>query len=211
MSNTTSKVYIQYGCGMSSPEGWLNYDASPTLRFERVPVIGSLYTKNGVRFPNGVNFGDITKGLPLPDESCDGIYCSHVLEHLSLTDFRKALINTYKILKPNAYFRLVLPDLSFYIDTYTKNDSPTAAHTFMKDTYLGIEKRPKGISGLLTTWLGNSQHLWMWDYNSMAHELSAAGFKRVRRAKIGDSSDKYFSEVEMVDRWENCLGVECTK
>ncbi|CAO5043555.1 MULTISPECIES: hypothetical protein [Microcystis] len=28
--------YVQYGCGWSAPSQWRNFDASPTLRFERM-------------------------------------------------------------------------------------------------------------------------------------------------------------------------------
>ena len=41
------KYYVQYGCGFSTCNGWRNFDASWTLRFERIPVIGRIYTKNG--------------------------------------------------------------------------------------------------------------------------------------------------------------------
>lgn len=84
-------LYVQYSCAWCAPAGWTNFDASPTLRFERLPIIGNLYTKNENRFPENVEYGDIVKGLPVPDDSCKGIYCSHVLEHLSLSDFRVAL------------------------------------------------------------------------------------------------------------------------
>lgn len=45
------------------------------------------------------------KGLPnIKKESCDAIYCSHVLEHLCLVDFRIALLNTFNILKIGGVF-----------------------------------------------------------------------------------------------------------
>ena len=83
--------YVQYGCGFSAPQSWRNFDASLTLRFERLPIIGTLYTKNSARFPENVEFGYIVYGLPVKENSCQGVYCSHILEHLSLEDFRKAL------------------------------------------------------------------------------------------------------------------------
>ena len=58
--------YVQYGCGWSAPKEWRNFDASLTLRFERLPLIGHLYTKNESRFPGNVEYGDIVKGLPIP-------------------------------------------------------------------------------------------------------------------------------------------------
>jgi SAM-dependent methyltransferase len=204
-------TYLQYGCAWCAPSGWRNFDASPTLRFERIPLIGQLYTKNRDRFPENVEYGDIAKGLPLSPESCNGVYCSHVLEHLSLHDFRVALANTYKILKFGGLFRFVLPDLEFLAKEYINNPSENAALEFMRSSCLGYEKRPKALKEFIVSWLGNSHHLWMWDFKSIKKELSEAGFVDVRRAYFGDSFDSKFQEAENKDRWENCLGVECKK
>ena len=42
--------------------------------------------------------GDVVRGLPVADQSCDGVYASHVLEHLSRTDFEAAMRETFRIL-----------------------------------------------------------------------------------------------------------------
>lgn len=209
----SNNKYIQYGCGWASPvpESWRNFDASPTLRYERLPLIGKLYTKNHARFPENVEYGDIVKGLPVQMGTCKGVYCSHVLEHLSLEDFRKALQNTYRILRSGGIFRLVLPDLEYSIKKYINDPADDAAHTFMKETSLGQEKRNRGLKGVAFSLLGNSQHLWMWDFKAIESELRNAGFIEIRRARFGDSMDHFFTEVEERGRWENCLGVECLK
>ena len=203
--------YVQYGCGRSAPKGWRNFDASPTLRFERLPLIGLLYTKNAARFPENVEYADIVRGLPLSSESCNGVYCSHILEHLSFDDFATALQNTKKILKPGGIFRLVLPDLEYSARQYLTESSNEAAHKFMRATGLGQERRARGIQGLIPLWLGNSRHLWMWDYKSIELELRKTGFVGVRRAFFGDSMDPMFRDVEDKSRWDNCLGVECKR
>lgn len=203
--------YINYGCGWTAPEGWRNFDASPTLRFERLPVLGQLYTRNPARFPRNAEYGDILKGLPIPPGSCKGIYCSHVLEHLSLEDLRLALRRTYDLLAPGGLFRLVMPDLEYHIVQYVRSTSVNAAEIFMRDTCLGVERRPKNLKAFLVDWIGNSKHLWLWDFKSICSELGIAGFVNVRRAKLGDSPDLRFVEVEEANRWENCVGVECSR
>jgi predicted SAM-dependent methyltransferase len=205
------KIYLQYGCGWSAPEGWRNFDASPTLRFERIKLIGKLYTKNKERFPDKVEYGDIVKGLPIDNESCDGIYCSHVLEHLSLEEFRVALKNTNKYLKPGGIFRLVLPDLEYSIKNYINDESPEAAKIFLEETYLGVKKRNRGLRGLIFSMLSNSDHLWMWDFKSIKAELEKHGFIKIKRAYYRDSLDLNFNNVEEESRWKNSLGVECIK
>ncbi len=203
--------YVQYGCGWTAPKDWRNFDGSPTLRFERLPIVGGLYTKNAARFPDNVEYGDIVKGLPVADCSCSAVYCSHVLEHLALSDCKISLQNTLKMLQPRGFFRMVLPDLEYAIHKYVNDSSENAAANFLLDTSLGFTHRQKGLRSLASAWLGNSRHLWMWDYKSLKAELEAAGFVDVRRASFADSVEPAFLSVEDASRWKNCLGIECRK
>ena len=206
-----TKEYIQYGCGWSAPYGFVNFDSSPTLRFERFPLIGKLYTKNATRFPDNVDYGDILKGLPIDKCSLKGVYCSHVLEHLTLEGFRIALQNTFILLQPQGVFRFVLPDLEYYITRYLNNRSSDAAISFLVESGLGETHRINNLFGYIKTLFGNSRHLWMWDYKAVEQELRATGFVGIRRAYFGDSLDQKFKEVEDKERWDNCLGLECHK
>ena len=51
----------------------------------------------------------------------------------------------------------------------------------------------------------------MWDYKGLAEELAAAGFTDIRRAQMGDSPDERFKDVESIERWPDCLGVDCKR
>jgi SAM-dependent methyltransferase len=207
------KRYVQYGCGFSAPAEWVNYDASPTLRFERLPFLGKLYTRNRQRFPTNVKYGDIVKGLPEQQDSCDAVYCSHILEHLAYEDFLIALKNTYRILKPGATFRGVVPDLKASVQDYIAGfdtiDAP--ANDLMRTTMLGIENRPKSLSANLKGMYGNSKHLWMWDYRSLAYELKKAGFTNIRPCSFGDSKDPLFASVEEEGRFFKAAAFDCQK
>jgi hypothetical protein len=203
--------YVQFGCGLTAPDSWTNFDASPTLRLQRLPLIGGLLTRGGPRFPKNVCYGDITKGLPVAPASCQAIYSSHVLEHLSLEDLRSALRHTYEHLKPGGVFRFVLPDLELLAREYLASSSEQPSVQFMESSLLGYSTRPRGLRGFLREWLGNSRHLWMWDFASLSAELRRVGFTSIRRAVMGDADDLRFSAVEEAGRWEKCLGIECRK
>jgi hypothetical protein len=207
----SDKIYIQYGCGFNAPETWCNFDASPTLRLEQIPLLGLLVRKNSQRFPSNVKYGDIAKGLPVPLASCSGVYASHVLEHLSYEDFRIALLNTFAILKPAGIFRIVLPDLEIAAKRYVTSKDSNAAEQFLHETSLGLKKRSKGVAGLLRVWLGNSSHLWMWDYKGLVHELEQTGFSQIRRCVYGDCVDKSFLDVEDRVRFTDSVAVECRR
>jgi SAM-dependent methyltransferase len=203
---------VQFGCGLCAPSQWQNFDASPTLRLQKLPAIGSLIPSGEFgRFPANVEYGNIVKGLPLADDSVKLLYCSHVLEHLTLEELRLALHNCYRHLQPGGIFRFVLPDLEFMSQQYVNSTDPDAALEFMRVTWMGIENRQRDLRGFLKEWLGGSQHLWMWDYKSLSRELSAVGFQDIRRAQFGDSGISEFSQLEDPQRWQNELGIQCQK
>ena len=207
------KRYVQYGCGFSAPGEWVNYDASPTLRFERLPILGKLYTRNNQRFPANVKYGDVVKGLPEQPDSCDAVYCSHILEHLAYEDFLTALKNTYKILKPGGTFRGVVPDLKAAVQDYIFDFDTTEApaNELMRNTMLGVENRPKSLSSNLKGMYGNSKHMWMWDYKSLEYELQKAGFVNIRPCTFGDSEDPIFKFVEEEGRFYKAAAFDCQK
>jgi hypothetical protein len=201
--------HVHFGCGYCAPEGWLNFDCSPTLRIERMPVLGRLLGRlsgNAERFPRQVRVGDIRRGLPVPDGSVRAAYASHVLEHLSLEDCRAAIANTYRMLAPGGVFRLIVPDLLERARRYVAAADARAADaagTFMQSTYLGAERRPRTALGQLRGMVGNSAHLWMWDEHAMTAELARAGFVAIRRCALGDAEDRMFDRVEHPDRFHD--------
>jgi hypothetical protein len=210
-----TKTYVQYGCGLSAPDEWINFDVSPTLRIQKTPFIGKLLKKQlAATFPPNVLYGNIIKGLPVKENSCDGLYCSHTLEHLSLKDFRKALKNSYKILKKGGIFRCVVPDLEFAVRSYIRNlesGDDMASIKFISSSLLGKEERPYGMKGFIRSFYGNAYHLWMWDHLSLPVELKNAGFVQIRVCAFNDCEDKMFSYVEDFKRFENSLAIECRK
>ncbi len=204
---------LQFGCGTCAPESWLNFDAGPAFLLEkRLPFIKAMLVRKGFPdYPVNIHYGDVIKGLPVTQNSASRVYCSHVLEHLSLDDCRKTLRNVCSYLVPGGIFRFVVPDLEFYARRYLESSEPEAASQFMTDTYLGEQQSVRGMRSLPRALFGRSQHLWMWDYRNFSEELAAAGFTAIRRATFGDSGDPAFAAVESEGRWQNCLGIECRR
>lgn len=207
---------VKYGCGKCAPTSWENFDISPTLKLEKLPLIGSLFIrKEWGAYPKNVKIGDIVKGLPnIDQESAENVYCSHVLEHLSYTDLKIALQNTYKIMKHGGVFRLVVPDLELMVKEYIedkKNGNRNAAHKLVEKTLMGVNDKPKNTLNKLTHYFGHSKHLWNYDFDSLSLELESVGFTHIRRAKFNDSKSLAFLDVEDIGRWNYSLGIECIK
>jgi hypothetical protein len=204
-------MYVQYGCGFAAPLEWTNFDASPTLRWERIPFVGKFYTKNSQRFPANVKYGDIVQGLPVAEGCCRGIYASHVLEHLALEDFHKALKNTRKMLQAGGTFRLVVPDLEWAAREYVKRldaRDPSGNDFFLEETGLGRRNRERGVKGVVYASLRTSAHLWMWDAVALGSALEKHGFNHVRRCCIRDAEDQMFALVEEEGRFVHAVAME---
>jgi predicted SAM-dependent methyltransferase len=202
---SNSGLYVQFGCGGSAPDGWSNFDASPRLRLERLPLLGALLCAAAGRvFPSNVAIGDIVRGLPVPEATARGVYCSHVLEHLARDDMPRALRNTFEMLAPGGRFRLVVPDLQWRAERYldaARNADPTAADVLMGACRLGAREKDMHVMAVARRQLGHGAHLWMYDFAALRSLLEAAGFAGVRRCEAGDSGDPWFDAVEDRERF----------
>ena len=85
------KPYVNLGCGKRYHPDWINIDI----------------TANGP----GVIQHDLSKGIPLPDASCDVVYHAAVLEHMRRGDALIFLRECYRVLKPGGIIRVGVPDL----------------------------------------------------------------------------------------------------
>ncbi len=55
---TSEARFTQFGCGLCAPPRWLNFDASPAIRLQRLPIIGNLVPSGQFgRFPENVKYG----------------------------------------------------------------------------------------------------------------------------------------------------------
>jgi hypothetical protein len=200
---TSPEVLVQFGAGHDAPHDWANFDASPVLRLQSLPVIGRLLVTSKHRFPPNVQFGDVVRGLPVAPGSVSHLYASHVIEHLSLADARLAFARAFNLLGRGGVFRLVVPDLEVrarrYIDDLETGKS-NAAPAFVQSLGMGVQVR-QTVRQRIRDGFGNSRHRWMWDESSLRDELTRAGFQSIRRCSLGDSQSRVFDAIERSDRY----------
>lgn len=216
------KNYVQYGCGTLVNNKWNNYDASPTLFIQKIPLLGKIARKwlNCV-FPDTVFYGNIVRGLPIPDNSVDGVFCSHVLEHLLIEDFYVALKNTFKILKPNGVFRCILPDLYTYAREYTNTitaqklhydpSRDTASIRFMEKLNMASLKKRNNVKSLLSLLFGYTGHRWMWDKYSLTKVLTDQGFIDIEPFVQNKCEDEMFLQLEEDWQFTEAIALQCKK
>lgn len=86
-------IKLHLGCGPHVWEDWINIEGE--------------YAANQ---PNVILF-DITSNYPLPDNSVDEIFSSHVIEHIPYSLVFPMLQEWVRILKPNGFASTEWPDL----------------------------------------------------------------------------------------------------
>ena len=187
------------GCGYTVGKNWINYDSSLIAFFDRIPILNLISKLNKEKFPKEIKYGNIVKTKFCDDNLADNIYCSHVLEHVTLYDGKKMLKNIYDMLKPNGVLRIIVPSLEARIDRYNKHKD---ANLFMES--LGCVNKNENNSFLkkIRFLFGGARHKWMYDKNSLLTELKLSGFQNIRVCEFGDSGLNIFNEVENKDRFE---------
>ena len=71
----------------------------------------------------GVDYlGDIRELESFDEACCEAVYCSHVLEHLSLKDLSPVLGEMHRILAPGGKLYLSVPDFDVLTDLYKRPD-----------------------------------------------------------------------------------------
>lgn len=130
MEQGNKMIRINIGCGQTPTKGWRNFDNSFSLRLSKIPFFpdilhrlrlleGSQYQFIKFARENDISYGDATKGLPLPQESCEVVYSSHMLEHLDRNGADKFLKEVYHVLRPGGIIRIAVPDIKKQIAQYT--------------------------------------------------------------------------------------------
>lgn len=91
-------TYLNLGCGSRYHPDWINIDIAP--------------------HDQEVIQHDLSRGIPLPDSSCDVVYHSAVLEHLRRSGASLLLSECYRVLKPGGIVRVGVPDLERICQLY---------------------------------------------------------------------------------------------
>ncbi len=212
-------VRINIGCGSNPSKGWLNFDNTPAIKLANSPlkyriakVFGMLkkthienieWNKN-----NNIQYADATKRIPLPLNSVEAIYTSHMFEHLSREGAKSFLYEAKKILKTDGVLRVSIPDLKIYLEKYLINED---ADEFMAGIL--VEAPPiNTLKQKIFLFLnGYRHHQWMYDGKSLSILFREAGFKNVKICADGETTIKNSTGLDLFERGMNSVYVEGLK
>jgi predicted SAM-dependent methyltransferase len=149
---------------------------------------------------------DITrKPYPLKDNSLDGIFTEHCLEHISFADCEKNLREFYRILKPGGTIRIVVPDGELYADIYhrRKNGEEIYMPYEREEGYITPMARMNGI-------FRNHGHQFIYDFETFSYQLKKTGFKDIKKETFAHGRDPRLL-IDVVWRSDESLYVEASR
>jgi predicted SAM-dependent methyltransferase len=222
LAKSQSLLRVNLGCGQSPTYGWLNFDASPSvqlakiLRLLSIPPwsINWLLSREQLDFirfahDNHIAYGNGAKGLPIPTGSCDIVYASHVIEHLTVHELKLFLKEIFRILTPGGILRIAVPDLQIYIDTY---QSDRDANKFVQSLNVIPANHPNRLHRWLASLTGNrTLHRWVYNDASLIQTLVNHGFVNPQKLLPGETTIPDPGPLNLRERaWES-LYVEVIK
>ena len=185
-----SPVLLDLGVGANYTDNWIHAD------FYRIsnPIKKILRRKNKIKIPE-VQL-DLRYPLNCPDNSVDGVYSSHTLEHLPFDDAVHLLKEIYRVLKTSKWLRISVPDLEIVVNFYIG-----------KNKNLPFESGCEAI-GYLTQ---NCGHKSVWDETFLTKILVEVGFVNIKKVEYGIEGHDERLIKETPSRKSQSLVIEAQK
>lgn len=136
---------------------------------------------------SGIDYGaDLRRSLKIADNTTNGIFCEHTIEHLTYAEADRLLHECHRIMKPGAVIRVVLPDISLFIERYRDQDAAWFKQwerlMFTDSTDPDRAKRrlatPMQAISFVTQEYG---HVSCWDFETLSHYLQQSGFREIKK------------------------------
>lgn len=131
---------------------------------------------------------DLRYPLLVEDATVDGIFTEHTLEHLTFDDVRRLVGECLRVMKPGARIRVIVPDISIFVDRYQAND----VEWFREWERVMLAPRgrtlftPMQAISFVTQEYG---HRSAWDFASLRRLLEEAGFTGVEAVSYRQGGD----------------------
>ena len=159
---------------------------------------------------------DISKeGLPFSDNEVDAIYSSHTLEHIYPDRVDFVLSEFYRVLKPGALVRIVVPDFVIAMNAYMKGD-----FNFLRDKAIPLPGCIESPLQHLISWchsyyfgIDNTRkfgHVTGFDKDTVELLLKRAKFININRMEFAVCSE-IFNDCDLSSHKECSLYMEGKK
>ena len=226
---SNGRALLNLACGTIMHQQWNNLDFSPYARFRQhrslakvLYRVGFLSQERYQRFQNvdpNIICWNLRKGIPFGDNTFDGLYQSHFLEHLERSAALEFMVECRRVLKPSGIVRVVVPDLRLAVSDYVKallalecgDQSALPAHAqaiynlfdqMVRTEISGTAEQQPWVQRFEKIIRGNADragelHRWMYDQYSLGQLLTRVGFRGARCETATSSRIPGWSEFRL--------------
>ena len=217
---------LHLGCGLKTPDDWLNVDGSWNARLAKHPILRKIvrWTRMispeqlAISWDSKIFIHDVRSPLPFETDSFQFVYASHLLEHLYWEEGQKLLKQCFRVLKPAGCLRIVVPDLKVIVEEYvaaslvnndSKNRLMSKADQFNDRLLMHSRQPPSGnlLYRIHTALNDFHTHKWMYDADSLTQCFRMVGFTEVQEMACHASRISGIEAVEDPGRVLNGAGV----
>ncbi|MFN9623924.1 MAG: class I SAM-dependent methyltransferase [Cyanobacteriota bacterium] len=185
-----AKPFLNIGCGEQHNPAFINLD------YNWVPGVDLCWDLE-------------TNALPFPPSSIEGVFTEHCLEHLSFGGAQRLLLDLYRILKPGATLRIVVPDAELYIRLYCEwkvGMQPTFPDGQPSQVNQSFFSPIMPVNAIFR----NYGHRYAYDYDCLALLLRTCSFSHIQRCEFSRGRNPTLLIDTEARRLES-LVVEATK
>lgn len=127
---------------------------------------------------------DITKSIPLPDNSVDLIFSRHTVEHLTYSQLKNHFLECNRLIKVDGLIRMCLPDFDLFIKDYI-NKKYIPNKELMDETSM-VGPNENFTDSFINRML-YPDHYYLHNYDTLSRILIKCGFSEIEKRLPGDS------------------------
>ena len=138
---------------------------------------------------------DLRRGIPLPDESVNKIYSSHLLEHMPYEELLRFLFECRRVMKTGGEFLVSVPNFRLYIDAYKDGKDFKDRDIWYKPAHVDTGSAMDQLNYIIYM---KDQHKYMFDEVNLLNLLRKAGFSNVQLRDFNPALDSIERDFESI-------------
>lgn len=213
-----TSLRLNVGCGATPTPGWLNLDNSWTIRAVHRASLGMVFRAAGLLRGKqdyiaaireyDIRWADATNHLPVEDGTAEVVYTSHMVEHLTRAEATRFFDEALRALKPGGILRVAVPDIDYHVSLYREHGD---ANRFIEGLHMSGDRPASWVGKVKQVLVGERQHHWMYNGQTLSSELEQAGFAKVGVQPAGSTWIPDPGELDLAERAPESVFVEAVK
>jgi len=169
----TKKIYLYVGCGHDRMSGFTHVEINVGKQFKKGGNVGA---------PDIL--ADITRHIPLEDNSVDLIFSRATLEHLTYHELINHFLECHRLIKKGGYIRMSVPDMDIMVKNYL--DKQEDLEKAKREGEISIAMMPcENHTDLFIQRVLYHDHYYLHNFDTLSRALKKTGFTNIKKVKPG--------------------------